>query len=326
MSSFDVTVQTLKEIINQKLAANLLRREPTSLYSPIRYLLAGGGKRLRPMLVIISAEAVGGSRSVALDAAIAVELLHNFTLAHDDIMDQDDTRRGRPTVHAKWDESTAILAGDSMVALAYYTLLQTNTPYIKKLAQVFTKGIIEVCEGQALDKDFETSASVTIDEYLTMIHKKTARLFATSCEMGAIIGQSSEEQQTALGEFGLFLGRAFQIQDDLLDILSPEEISGKPFGSDIVQGKKTYLVLRFLQQATSAQKKRFLVLLGKQNASTDELNEVRTLFETTGTLNNAQAIVDDSLNHARNSLHRLPASSARDFLEEITQRLKVRKA
>ncbi len=326
MTDLDEKIERLRRRINVEIRNAVSKTEPANLYVPINYLIDNGGKRLRPLLVILSAEAVGATMESSLPAAVAVELLHNFTLVHDDIMDNDQMRRGRPTIHHKWDEGTAILAGDSLVALAYNMLLKTDATNIGVIAQVFTEGIIEVCEGQAMDKDFESRDEVTPELYMQMIDKKTARLFATACEMGALIGEGETHEVACLRNYGATLGRAFQIQDDLLDILSPEELSGKPFGSDIIQGKKTYLVIRAFKRANRSERALLDSVLGNADARHDEIVRIKELFNALGVLEDAQQTVRRYLEQMQAQVANLRSTDARAFLRELPQRLLSRRS
>lgn len=216
-----------KTQIDERLFNFIEEEHPKSLYEPLKYILSGGGKRIRPMILIFCCEAIGGTIEDSIDAAVAIEILHNFTLVHDDIMDNADTRRGRATIHNKWDLNIAILAGDELIGLAYKSLLMTNSPNIGEIARVFTNGIIEVCEGQSYDKEFESRESVSVSEYLMMIRKKTSKLLETCAAVGAYIGNGSPEQVENLMNYAKNLGLAFQIQDDLLDITADENAFGK---------------------------------------------------------------------------------------------------
>ncbi len=219
------------------------KKSPVTLYEPARYLMQAGGKRLRAGLVCLSSALVSGRYVKAIPAAAAVELLHNFSLVHDDIMDKDDLRRGRATIHKKWNSDVAILSGDFICALAYRALNDSPEKVIPGLLKIFTQGYITLCEGQALDKEFEQRPSITVRDYLSMISKKTASLFSVAMALGATVSGASSTQQKSLTQFGLHCGLAFQIQDDLLDIVSDESTLGKDIGSDLRAGKKTYVFL-----------------------------------------------------------------------------------
>ncbi len=217
-------------------------------YDPIRYFLDIPGKRIRPLLLLLTAEALGQKTETALPAALAVELLHNFTLVHDDIMDNDDTRRGHLTIHKKWDIATAILAGDGLMGLAFQSLLQTPVPDVATMARRFTDTMLIVCEGQGLDKMFETEPIVQPPRYLDMISRKTAVLLELSCELGAITAGVSQETISNMRRFGYALGMGFQIQDDVLDITGDSQTLGKNIGSDLQMHKQTILTIELQKQ------------------------------------------------------------------------------
>lgn len=218
-------------------------REPKGLYEPIGYTLAAGGKRVRPQLAILAAQLFGGKVEDVLPAALALEVFHNFTLLHDDVMDKAQVRRGRPTVHVKWNENTAILSGDQMMIEAYKLLSQVPEKKLAKTLRLFNKMATEICEGQQYDVDFESRDDVTIPEYMEMIRLKTSVLLATALQIGAYIGYANDEQQKKIYEYGIHVGLAFQIQDDMLDCYGDEATFGKAIGGDIAENKKTYLWL-----------------------------------------------------------------------------------
>jgi geranylgeranyl diphosphate synthase type II len=314
---FSLKLQQWKQIINNRLFKVLGSQEPSILYEPIKYVLEGDGKRIRPILLLLSCRSVGGQVDACLDAAVAVELLHNFTLVHDDIMDQDDTRRGRPTVHKKWNSDIALLAGDGLVALAYQSLLRTQSPRMAEIATLFTNGITELCEGQALDLEFETRADVGLDEYLTMIEKKTASLLSISAKIGVMIGDGDEAEVEALGNFGKNLGRAFQIQDDLLDITAEEDILGKTFGSDVKRHKQTYLLVHALTQADENTKKNLNSFLSKTTIAKADIIEIRSLFERIGSIKAAMEAVRKYIFSAQQNLNQIRESQAKDDLSDL---------
>ena len=218
-------------------------REPKGLYEPIGYTLAAGGKRVRPQLAILAVQLFGGKVEDVLPAALALEVFHNFTLLHDDVMDKATVRRGRPTVHVKWNENTAILSGDQMMIEAYKLLSQVPEKKLAKTLRLFNKMATEICEGQQYDVDFESRDDVTIPEYMEMIRLKTSVLLATALQIGAYIGYANDEQQKKIYEYGIHVGLAFQIQDDMLDCYGDEATFGKAIGGDIAENKKTYLWL-----------------------------------------------------------------------------------
>jgi geranylgeranyl diphosphate synthase type II len=314
----------LQKLINDHLKQLFTDRKPSTLYEPIHYVLSGGGKRIRPVLVILACQAVGGTSAAALDAAIAVELLHNFTLVHDDIMDNDDTRRGRPTVHKKWDVDVALLAGDGLLALAYQSLLRTPSPRISEVATIFTDGIIEICEGQALDREFESRRDVTIDEYLCMIRKKTACLLNLSARTGGIIGDGEPDQVKSLGDFASNLGLAFQIQDDLLDITSEQEVIGKANGSDVMRKKQTYLSIHALTHGDAKSVSRLKDIFAKPFIERSDVSLVKEIFQRSDSIKATQECIQQYLQGALENLERLPESEAksdlRNFLNFISHR------
>jgi len=231
-------------------------QEPKNLYEPVDYILKLGGKRIRPVLTLMAADIFGGSFKDALPAALAIEVFHNFTLVHDDIMDAAPLRRGQATVHEKWDINTGILSGDAMLILAYKYFENYKPEVFQSLAKLFSKTALEVCDGQQLDVDFETRKKVTIDEYLNMICLKTSVLVAAALKMGAIVAESDAKNADLIYDFGLNLGLAFQLQDDYLDTFGDPETFGKQIGGDIIENKKTFLYLKTLEVADKETKKK----------------------------------------------------------------------
>ena len=321
MKSFVSQYQGYKEIVDRQLRLCVRKDDPRSLYQPVQYVLSGGGKRIRPLLVLLACEAVGGSTRQAQHAAVAIEILHNFTLVHDDIMDNASSRRGRPTVHTKWDTNIAILVGDELVALAYRELLKTRSPYIARVADIFTEGVVEVCEGQAYDKEFETRKHVSLDEYLLMIGKKTGKMVSVASEIGAVIGGGSAAEIRALKSYGTSIGRAFQIQDDLLDVVADEKEFGKTIGGDIVEGKKTFLLIEAYARSRGADKKMLLGLITRGGTSRKNIPAVREIYQRCGVIDLAKETIAENINGANEQLSRLPKSSARDMLFWFSQML-----
>lgn len=274
-------LETLQTYFNQVLDKEHFMKRPEGLYEPIEYTLQLGGKRLRPALCLASCELFGGTLSDALNAAIALELFHNFTLLHDDIMDESPIRRGKPTVYKKWDSSRAILSGDTMFAKAYEYLGKTSNDKLPKVHQLFTKTAIEVCEGQQYDIDFESRKHVGKEEYLEMIRLKTAVLLAASLQIGAIIGEAAEEDAARIYAFGENLGLAFQLKDDLLDAYADQDKFGKKTGNDIVTNKKTFLLISALEKADDEDKKRLLELYSPSATvgKDEKVKEVLSLFD-----------------------------------------------
>jgi geranylgeranyl diphosphate synthase type II len=269
-------------------------REPVNLYEPVNYILKLGGKRLRPVLTLMTAEIFGAEAKVAMNAALSVEVFHNFSLIHDDIMDDAPLRRGKQTVHEKWDINTGILSGDAMLILAYQLFEDYEPKIFQSLAKLFSKTALEVCEGQQYDIDFETRNDVTVPEYLKMIEYKTAVLVGAAMKMGAIVAGASEKDQNLIYDFGRFLGIAFQLQDDYLDAFGNPETFGKQVGGDILENKKTYLYLKTLMLGTNEQKMRLVDLMTDHLVSEDEkVKEVKILFNTSGASEATKLAVKD---------------------------------
>ncbi len=248
-AQFQQRYDTLRELIDRKLGSVIPHTMPRDLFEGSRYVLTAPGKRVRSTLLLLSCEAVGGAMHDAIGAAMAIEMLHNFTLVHDDVMDNAPSRRGRATVHIRWNLSNAILVGDVILGLAYRSLLDSTRNNSHEVAHLLTEGFIAVCEGQALDVEYEHRKKIGLEDYYRMISSKTGRLMSAASELGAVIGGGSSSQVKALGKFGAHIGRAFQIQDDLLDVIADENHLGKAVGGDIVEGKKTFLLLKALELA-----------------------------------------------------------------------------
>lgn len=272
-----------QKFISDYLQSQYETKEPKNLYDPIHYILGLGGKRMRPVLTLMSAEVFDADYKKALPAALAVEVFHNFSLIHDDIMDDAPLRRGNETVHEKWDINTGILSGDAMLILAYQYFEQYDATVFRDLAVLFSKTALEVCEGQQWDVDFETREDVSILDYLKMIEHKTAVLVAAAMKMGAIIAETSQENANLIYDFGLNLGLAFQLQDDYLDAFGNPETFGKQVGGDIIENKKTYLYLKACEFATENQLEQLTQLFSIQpDDSTEKINSVKEIFLATG--------------------------------------------
>lgn len=278
-----LSIAQYREAFIDYLNTRITTREPVNLYEPITYILNLGGKRLRPVLVLISAEMLGVSYKKALDAALAIEVFHNFSLVHDDIMDGAPLRRGKETVHERWDLNTGILSGDAMLINAYQLFENYEGPVFKELAQLFSKTAIQVCEGQQYDVDFESREDVEIEDYLKMIEYKTAVLVGASLQMGAIVAQTTEDCKKALYEYGRLLGIAFQLQDDYLDAFGDPETFGKQLGGDIIENKKTFLYLVALERAGAAESKQLEHLYSiSPGDATGKIEAVKNIFKQSG--------------------------------------------
>jgi geranylgeranyl diphosphate synthase type II len=277
------TISEYQDLISRHFDSIKYQKEPNNLYEPIRYILSLGGKRLRPVLTLMATEVFDVDCQKALAAATAVEVFHNFSLIHDDIMDDAPLRRGNETVHEKWNINTGILSGDAMLILAYQYFEAYEPKIFQELAKLFSKTALEVCEGQQYDVDFETRDDVTIPEYLKMIEYKTAVLVAAAMKMGAIVAETTEENKNLIYDFGLNLGLAFQLQDDYLDAFGNPETFGKQVGGDIIENKKTYLYLKAMEFASANEKEQLLNLFSFQSSdNTDKINSVKGIFNQTG--------------------------------------------
>ena len=254
-------------------------KNPINLYEPIHYILQLGGKRLRPVLTLLTCNVFDGDASDAYDAALAVEVFHNFTLVHDDIMDSAPVRRGKVTVHKKWDVNTGILSGDAMLIQAYQCFENYEPVIFKKLIRLFSKTSLQVCEGQQLDIDFETRNDVQIAEYLKMISFKTAVLLAAAMKMGAIIANAKDEEAEKVYNFGLNLGIAFQLQDDFLDTFGDAALFGKQIGEDISENKKTFLYLKAMAISNKKDKEKLHELYNSNQSDENKIIEVTRIFE-----------------------------------------------
>ena len=301
------------QIIDQELKSLKFNPDIPLFYDPIRYFLTIPGKRIRPLLVLLSAEALGQNPEQARFAAVAVELLHNFTLVHDDIMDNDDTRRGQQTVHKKWDVPTAILAGDGLMGFAFQQLLLSTSVNRAALAERFTETMIIICEGQGQDKMFEAEKQITEAAYLEMISRKTAVLLQLSCELGALIADASEEDIELFKIYGYALGMGFQVQDDLLDIMGETSGIGKTAGSDLAMHKQTILTIKLQPYAAG------------HNLWDLSLEEFRKLLRESGVLQEVEEMVQHYFNSAFEQLNKLPDGTAKDLLLQLTEFIQQRK-
>jgi len=275
-------ISQYQEFFISYLKSQTIKKEPATLYEPIEYILGLGGKRMRPVLTLMAAEVFDADYKKALPAAMAVEVFHNFSLVHDDIMDDAPLRRGKVTVHEKWNINTGILSGDAMLILAYQYFEQYEPAVFRDLAKLFSKTALEVCEGQQWDVDFEERNDVAIPQYLKMIEYKTAVLVAAAMKMGAIIAKTTEKEADLIYDFGLNLGLAFQLQDDYLDAFGDPETFGKQVGGDIIENKKTYLYLKALEFSSK-----------EKNVELQQLFSLQ-LEENSAKIETAKAIFDES--------------------------------
>ena len=301
--------------INEALAGCFQKESPATLYGPARYILEGKGKRIRPFLTLLAAESVCGSADDALGVALGVEVLHNFTLMHDDIMDQADLRHGRPTVHKQWDVNAAILSGDMMIAYAYELALKALSARHAEVIHIFNDANITICEGQALDMELELRKDVSIVDYLDMISKKTGRLISAALEAGGVAGNGTPEQVAALVTFGEKIGRAFQIQDDYLDIMAGDGKSGKVPGGDVINGKKTWLLLRSLELATGNDRQLLQSIIDNKGTTPDQVPVVKAIYERCGVLGETQDRINRDTEEALAAVDLLPSVEGREYLK-----------
>lgn len=302
MSEIDIISQYREQFVTY-LKERTQLAEPKNLYEPVEYILGLGGKRMRPILTLMTAEAFGGKIEDAMDAALAVEMFHNFSLVHDDIMDDAPLRRGKVTVHEKWDVNTGILSGDAMLILSYQCFESYAPETYAELTKLFSKTALQVCEGQQYDVDFETRDDVTIPEYLKMIEYKTSVLVAAAMKMGAIVAKASQKDADAIYEFGRNLGIAFQLQDDYLDAFGDPKTFGKQVGGDIMENKKTYLYLKSLENASKDDQEGLVHLYSiKPDDSTAKVAAVKTIFKESGAVDETKKAIQDFTQKAFDAL------------------------
>ena len=321
-------VERLRAAVNRALPTLVVQREPAALYDPVRHVLESKGKRFRPLLLLLTAEAFGAETKKALPAALAVEVFHNFTLVHDDIMDHAAERRGRPTVHVKWDESTAILCGDLLLALSYDLLTHLGTrialDHVAAVMQAYYPMVGRLCEGQTLDKVFETQPDVLVKDYLHMIDRKTGALLETAMEIGGRVGGASEGHLRVLRQTGREVGRAFQIQDDLLDLTAADARWGKTIGGDLIEGKKTFLLLRALERAEGDEQAWFRRIVTEQGLPAAQVPEARERMERLGVLGEAREAVERHSAAALAGLDELPPGAAVETLRWLIGQMQAR--
>lgn len=297
---------------------------PAGLYEPIDYVMAAGGKRVRPVLTLMACNLFSDDIGNALMPSIALEVFHNFTLMHDDVMDRADVRRNRPTVHKRWNESTAILSGDAMMILAYRYMCRASSEIAPALLDTFTRTALEVCEGQQYDMDFEQRTDVTIDEYLQMIRLKTAVLLAACLKIGAICGGTNAANAESMHRFGISLGLTFQIQDDWLDVYADPDVFGKATGGDILSGKKTYLLLTAFEKADDKTRNELNEWLGNKTISADEkIGRVKAIYDRLGVNDLARETMNQYSQQAMLHLREVvvPDESRKAPLEKFTIKL-----
>lgn len=292
-----------------------VQREPLSLYNPINYILQLGGKRLRPVLTLITAEIFEADYKTALNASLSIEVFHNFSLVHDDIMDGAPLRRGKETVHEKWNVNTGILSGDAMLIMAYQLFENYEPEIFQALAKLFSKTALEVCEGQQYDVDFETRNDVTVSEYLKMIEYKTAVLVAAAMKMGAIVAHASEEDQRKIYDFGKNLGLAFQLKDDYLDAFGDPETFGKQVGGDIIENKKTYLYIKALEFSNDEDKRKLSTLFSESlEDNNQKIKTIKRIFVESGSAKATKEAIEYFTNKAFSVLNSMSISENKKAL------------
>ncbi len=320
--------------INKAIESLDWNKEPQGLYAPIAYTLSSGGKRLRPTLALTAAECVlnGGLLSGdvpenVLPAAMALEVFHNFTLLHDDVMDRAEVRRGRPTVHAKWDDNTAILSGDQMLIEAYKLIAKVPSDKVQKTLEMFNEMATGVCEGQQYDIDFEKTSQVTIGDYMMMIEKKTSLLLAYAMRIGGYIAGATAQQQQALYQYGLHIGLAFQIQDDILDVYGDPKTFGKAIGGDICSNKKTLLLITALENADAesmAELQRWMT--EDRQGAKEKIEAVTAIYDRLHVRQKCEAVMEEHTALALAQLDLLPQNEATERLRDLAERLAVRRS
>lgn len=306
-------------IIDEYLMKYLEDGKPEKLIRAVRHYPEAGGKRLRPVLAMLVADAISGKEKESIPFGCCLEIIHNFTLIHDDVMDEDPMRRGRPAVHVLYDVPTAIIAGDAMFARGFEVLAEVEVAPEKtrRLLSLVAKTVWIIAEGQQMDIDFENSDSVTVDEYLEMIEKKTAILFACAAQGAAMIAEGSEEQEKDMFEYARLLGLGFQIWDDVLGITADEKKLGKPVGSDIRNGKRTLVILHALENADEEDKRIIFSTLGRENATNEEVAGIIEALERTGSIEFAKNKAMDYARRAKKCLESLPDSESKELLKDL---------
>lgn len=322
------TTTELLEKINNHLAELKFTRQPQGLYEPVSYVLSLGGKRIRPVLMLMAYNLYREDVENILAPATGIEVYHNYTLLHDDLMDKADMRRGKPTVHKVWNENAAILSGDAMLVLAYQFMAQCNPAYLKAVLDVFSLTALEICEGQQMDMDFETRKDVTEAEYLEMIRLKTSVLLAGSLKIGAMLAGATEEDAGHLYDFGINLGIVFQLKDDLLDVYGNPEVFGKNIGGDILCNKKTYLLIKAFEQADEKQRRALDFWIDADTYVPEKkIAAVTELYDEIGVKSLCEGLMEEYLVRARAALLAVDVPSERKhFLEKLMDKLVERQS
>lgn len=298
-------------------------KQPAKLYEPIAYTMALGGKRVRPVLTLMTCEAMGGDLQKAINPALGIELFHNYTLVHDDVMDRADLRRGKPTVHTRWDNNVAILCGDAMLTMATQAMSRVDDDIVAPIMEVFNETAMKIYEGQQYDMDYEQRNDVTVDEYMKMIRLKTSVLLGCSCKVGAIVARTDKENADKIYDMAVNLGIAFQLQDDYLDVWGDPATFGKEIGGDIVNNKKTFLLINAIHQAGGNDAKALKHWLSESNAPKQEkIQGVTALYEKLGIKDQARNAIVNYSHKALDLLHETKMSyDAYKVFESIINQL-----
>ncbi len=319
------SIEQLQYLVNKAIADTKYTEQPAELYEPISYLMQLGGKRMRPVLVLIATEMFDGNVLKALDAAIGIELFHNFTLMHDDIMDKAPLRRGKPTVHAKWNESAAILSGDVMFVEAYKLMIKVDDSILREVLAIFSDTASGVCQGQQADMNFEKRDDVSLPEYLEMIRQKTAVLIAGSMQIGALIGGAVPDQANLLYEFGQNLGLAFQLQDDILDVYGNPKKFGKQVGGDILSNKKTFMLIKAKQLATGNTESELDKWLNRSDDPFAKIETITSIYNLLEVRKLAEIEMEEYVNKALRALDLIAVDrSKKELLRGFAEQLLIR--
>lgn len=320
------SIKELQELINQRIAGTKYPSVPKELYEPISYIMGLGGKRIRPTLMLMSCNLYTDDILPALDTAVAIEIFHNFTLMHDDIMDMAPIRRGKPTIHEKWNTSVAILSGDTMLVEAYKLFLSNDPTLLPEILAIFNQTAVEVCEGQSIDMFFESNENVTIEEYVNMIRLKTSVLVGAALKIGSILGGAGKTDADLLYSFGVNLGLAFQLQDDILDIYGDPEKFGKQVGGDIMSNKKTYLLIRAKELAVGDDATSLKNWLTSKDPRS-KVSAITAIYNKLGVRELAEKEMNSYSDRALESLEELSVSNDRKFmLKQFAEGLLLRQS
>jgi geranylgeranyl diphosphate synthase type II len=319
------SIEQLQALINKAINDTQYNEEPVELYEPISYLMQLGGKRMRPVLVLVATELFGGQVSKALDAAIGIEIFHNFTLMHDDIMDKAPLRRGKPTVHIKWNESAAILSGDVMFVEAYKLMIKVEDSILRDVLAIFSETASGVCQGQQADMNFENRNDVSLPQYIEMIRQKTAVLLAGSMQIGALIGGAAKDQAKLLYEFGENLGLAFQLQDDILDVYGDPEKFGKQVGGDILSNKKTFMLIKAKELAKGDIANELNHWIERSDNPLAKVKAITDIYNQLEVRKLAEIIMEDYVNKALYALDQIAIENNRkSLLRGFAEQLLIR--